>query len=101
YGRLVERPVYETYNAQFMNRDLAAFVQPADASLWRGEPAARAKVSFRGKYPADFLVQPAPKRMAAWHLVGGLDALEKANLTGKEPNDGYPVLLADWIQRDG
>ena len=37
----------------------------------------------------------------AWHLVGGLDALEESELTGQEPDDGYPVLLEDWIRRDG
>jgi L-alanine-DL-glutamate epimerase-like enolase superfamily enzyme len=33
--------------------------------------------------------------------VGGLDLLEPGELTGSEPRDGYPVLLRDWIQRDG
>jgi L-alanine-DL-glutamate epimerase-like enolase superfamily enzyme len=91
YGQLLQRPVYETYNAEFMNRDLSAFLQPAS----------RTAVSFRGKYPADFLVQPVPQQLAAWHLVGGLDPLDKSELTGTEPEDGYPVLLADWIKRDG
>ena len=39
--------------------------------------------------------------MPAWHLVGGLDPLYSNELTGSEPDDGYPVLLADWIERDG
>jgi L-alanine-DL-glutamate epimerase-like enolase superfamily enzyme len=30
-----------------------------------------------------------------------VDALEASDLTGSEPNDGYPVLLGDWIERDG
>jgi hypothetical protein len=34
-------------------------------------------------------------------LVGGLDPLEAGDLTGQEPDDGYPVLLGDWIDRDG
>jgi len=91
YGQLVGRPVYETYCSEFMNRDLAAFL----------EPAASASVSFRGKFPADFLVASRPDRLRAWHLVGGLDLLESEERTGGEPDDGYPVLLADWIQRDG
>lgn len=90
YGRLHERPVYTTYTGEFLNSDLAAFLQPAA----RG-------VSFAGKYPADFLVREPPCRLRAWHLVGGLDALEPADLTGQEPDDGYPVLLRDWIARDG
>jgi L-alanine-DL-glutamate epimerase-like enolase superfamily enzyme len=37
----------------------------------------------------------------AWHLVGGLDPLTEDELTGDEPDDGYPVLLRDWIRTDG
>ena len=91
YGQLLQRPVYETYTSEFMNRDLGAFLQPAS----------RTPVSFRGKYPADFFVQPVPQQLAAWHLVGGLDPLDQSELTGTEPADGYPLLLADWIKRDG
>jgi L-alanine-DL-glutamate epimerase-like enolase superfamily enzyme len=39
--------------------------------------------------------------LVAWHLVAGLDPLEPSDLTGAEPQDGYPILLADWIKRDG
>jgi len=87
YGQLVGQPIYKTYTADFMNRDLASYLTPA-------EP-------FRGKYPADFLVAEPPTRLLAWHLVGGLDPLDASDLSGAEPNDGYPVLLADWIRRDG
>ena len=91
YGMLLERPVYETYNAAYMNRDLAAYLTPApDAS-----------VSFEGKYPEDFFVRPRPDKVPAWHLVGGLDALDEADLTGSEPDDGEPLVLPDWIERDG
>jgi L-alanine-DL-glutamate epimerase-like enolase superfamily enzyme len=34
-------------------------------------------------------------------MVGGLDPLGPEDLTGTEPDDGYPVLLPDWIDRDG
>jgi L-alanine-DL-glutamate epimerase-like enolase superfamily enzyme len=80
--------VYETYSGEWMNRDLSAFL------------AAEA-VDFAGRYPVEFLVQAPEKRLAVWHLVGGVDALESADLTGQEPDDGYPVLLTDWIERDG
>ena len=90
YGNLLNRPVYSTYNSEFMNTDLARFI----------EPAAGAKVSFAGKYPADFLETP-PSKLPAWHLVGGKDLLDASELTGSEPEDGYPVLLPDWIERDG
>jgi L-alanine-DL-glutamate epimerase-like enolase superfamily enzyme len=34
-------------------------------------------------------------------LIGGKDPIEPNELTGSEPEDGYPVLLRDWIRRDG
>jgi L-alanine-DL-glutamate epimerase-like enolase superfamily enzyme len=33
--------------------------------------------------------------------VGGKDPIDPSELTGAEPDDGYPVLLRDWIRRDG
>jgi L-alanine-DL-glutamate epimerase-like enolase superfamily enzyme len=91
YGQVHQRPVYETYTAPFLNRDLAAYLQPAQPG----------SVSFRGLYPADFLVDQPPRQLRAWHLVGGLDPLDATELTGTEPHDGYPVLLRDWIKQDG
>jgi L-alanine-DL-glutamate epimerase-like enolase superfamily enzyme len=91
YGQLHGCPTYETYHAGFMNRDLGYYLRPAP----------QAGVSFQGKYPADFLATCRPESLVAWHLVGGLDLLEASELTGKEPDDGYPVLLEDWIRRDG
>lgn len=91
YGVVHRKDVYTTYNAAHLSHDLAAFI----------EPAADLPISFAGKYPEDFLVTKPPKRLKAWHLVGGVDALEPSDLTGQEPQDGIPVLLADWIDRDG
>jgi L-alanine-DL-glutamate epimerase-like enolase superfamily enzyme len=90
YGVSVGRDVYSTYNSEFMSYDLSRYLEPADD----------VKVSFVGKYPADYL-QACPDKMAAWHLVGGKDLLDEAELSGNEPDDGYPVLLGDWIRRDG
>lgn len=91
YGNMHRIPVYETYNSEYMNADLAHFIAPAE----------RTRVSFAGKYPKDFLVFPRQDRMLAWHLVGGMDPIDTEELTGSEPDDGYPFLLSDWIQRDG
>src|SRR6185295_7894952 len=44
YGVLHNVPVYDTYNADWMNHDLS----------WYLEPANDAGVDFRGKYPQDF-----------------------------------------------
>ncbi|MHC4641807.1 MAG: enolase C-terminal domain-like protein [Planctomycetota bacterium] len=91
YGQLLNRDVYSTYNAEFMNADLSYFLKAADDSDF----------SFAGKYPADFLTFPPAKTLPAWHLVGGKDLLDASELTGTEPDDGYPVLLPEWIKRDG
>jgi L-alanine-DL-glutamate epimerase-like enolase superfamily enzyme len=90
FGQLHQLPVYETYGPEFLSRDLAAELAPA-------QPL----VNFTGRYPRDFLQPRPPNRLRAWHLVGGLDVLEASELTGHEPQDGYPLLLADWIRRDG
>jgi L-alanine-DL-glutamate epimerase-like enolase superfamily enzyme len=90
FGRLHGVPVYETYAPPFLNRDLGDYLTPAAGSA----------VSFAGRYPADFLVK-APERLRAWHLVGGVDLLDDSERTGAEPDDGYPVTLPEWIERDG
>lgn len=90
-GRLLDRPVYETYGADFLASDLAAYLVPANGSA----------ISFQGLFPDHFLQTPRSNRLPAWHLVGGKDPVEPADLTGEEPQDGYPVLLRDWIRRDG
>jgi len=90
YGVVNGVPTYETYGPVHMNRDLASFLEPVPGIA-----------DFAGKHPMDFLVSNPPDLMPAWHLVGGLDLLDQSELTGEEPDDGYPVLLEDWIRRDG
>jgi L-alanine-DL-glutamate epimerase-like enolase superfamily enzyme len=91
YGQLLNRDVYTTYNAEFMTHDLSHYLTPAgDADF-----------SFAGKYPADFFSNPPARTMPAWHLVAGKDPLDASELNGSEPDDGYPVVLADWIKQDG
>jgi L-alanine-DL-glutamate epimerase-like enolase superfamily enzyme len=93
FGNLNAVPIYETYTSTFMHRDLASYLTPA-------EGRAAAEVTFAGRYPADYFA-PRKMKLPAWHLVGGKDPVDTAELTGSEPKDGYPVLLKDWIQRDG
>lgn len=90
YGILHNLPAYDIYGPDHLNNDLAAWLEPADKA-----------VSFKGKYPRDFLVYPRPQSLPVWHLVGGLDRLYLEDLDGTEPDDGYPVLLRDWIRADG
>ena len=91
FGVLHGVPTYQTYNASFMNTDLAHYLEPAEG----------ADVSFAGRYPENFLILRRPQELPAWHLVGGKDPIDPAELTGAEPDDGEPVLLRDWIRRDG
>ena len=86
YGRLLNKPFFRTCNAEYMNNDLSALLEPAEL--------------FKGKYPEVFFVEPA-RELPVWHLVGGKDPLCESELTGDEPDDGFPVLLKDWITRDG
>ncbi|MGV3754316.1 MAG: enolase C-terminal domain-like protein [Verrucomicrobiota bacterium] len=91
YGNLLGLPVYETYGPAYMNRTLEQLLTPAEDT----------KVSFQGLYPQDFFAKTRPDKLPAWHLVGGLDLLTDADRKGTEPNDGYPVVLTEWIKRDG
>lgn len=89
YGTVHRVPTYQTYTKEYMNQDLFSY--------YDGEDAER----FRGLYPADFFRTPPEKVLKAWHLVGGKDPLDERDLTGSEPQDGYPLLLSDWIRTDG
>ena len=91
YGQRLGRDVYTTYSPEFMNRDLAHFLVPAQGS----------DATFLGRFPHEFLAAAPATQLRAWHLVGGLDPLDRSELRGDEPQDGYPVLLRDWIERDG
>ncbi|MDA1039747.1 MAG: mandelate racemase/muconate lactonizing enzyme family protein [Planctomycetota bacterium] len=90
FGVANDIDTYHSYTADFLTCDLAdLFAEPAQMA------------SFRGLYPSDFLEFPAPRQLRAWHLVGGLDPLTSADAPEDLPADGHPVLLADWIARDG
>jgi L-alanine-DL-glutamate epimerase-like enolase superfamily enzyme len=91
FGVLNGVSTYDTYNAHFMTHDLAHFLTPAPG----------ADVSFTGRFPDEFLAHPRLDSIPAWHLIGGKDPIDPDELTGTEPDDGYPVLLRDWIRRDG
>ena len=86
FGKSRGVPSFRTYNRQYMDHDLAWFF---------GDPA------FRGKYPQDYFAANVPEKLPVWHLVGGKDLLLESERTGKEPEDGYPVSLEKWIERDG
>lgn len=90
FGNLLGQPIYELYGPEHLTPDLSAFLEPAPDS----------RVSFAGRYPSHYLTSRR-NTLPVWHLVGGLDPVEPAELRGGEPDDGYPVLLRDWIRSDG
>jgi L-alanine-DL-glutamate epimerase-like enolase superfamily enzyme len=94
YGMVHGADVYATYEREHLSTDLAALFAADGAD-------AATTAAFRGRFPADFLDPVPPRGLLAWHLVGGLDPLDAADLTGGEPRDGEPVTLVDWIVRDG
>lgn len=89
FGNIVNRPVYQTYTSTYMNKDLSHYLSPADDIV----------ISFKDKYPSDFIM-PKQNRLIAWHTVGGEDVISESKLNGLEPNDGYPVHLTEWIRQD-
>lgn len=90
FGKSVGLPTFQTFTPELMENDLSAYLEPASGS----------SVSFDGKYPSDYFVD-AESSLVACHLVGGKDPLDDSELTGDEPDDGYPVTLKQWIDRDG
>ena len=90
YGMVNDVNIYDTYCSGYLNRDLGHYLESADDVAF----------SFDGQYPVDYLVDPRPDLLPAWHAVGGNDLLDDTQRTGSEPNDGYPVVLPDWIEKD-
>ena len=90
FGILHEIDIYKTYNSKYLSEDLSHYLKPAAD-----------EVSFDNRYPSDYLVEEGPSKLPVWHLVGGLDPIEKSDCKGTEPEDGYPVTLREWIKTDG
>ena len=87
YGQLLQRPVYETYSAEFMNRDLAAFLTPAEGS----------DISFHGKLPADYLSAGGVLTFAPGEGVKLLTVQVNGDLQ-TEPNESFVVNLSGAVQ---
>ncbi|HET6407397.1 MAG TPA: enolase C-terminal domain-like protein [Chthoniobacteraceae bacterium] len=86
FARLLDRPVFAALDREFLS---ASLTDSFDGDL-----------SFVDRWPADYLI-PREDRLPVWHLVGGLDPLDLTDLTGTEPQDGYPLTLRQWIREDG
>jgi len=92
FGVLHGVDTYCTYTQEYMNYNLASYLQ-ADVD---------AAGSFDGKYPADFLSKSVPTTLPVWHMVGGLDPITCDDVSFEpKPADDYPSVLIDWIRTDG
>ncbi len=92
YGVVNETPTYLTYTRPWLNHDLSAYLEPAVDCP---------QVTFKNRFPVDYFRPVAATEMLAWHLVGGLDFLTKAEAGKNLVADGYPSSLDEWIERDG
>ncbi|MCD6350881.1 MAG: hypothetical protein J7M26_02070 [Armatimonadetes bacterium] len=85
YGRLHGASTYDLYGPDFVDDDLSRYLGPR----------------FAGRYLSDYLKPAYRPELPAFHLVGGLDKLTQAEITDDDPDDGLPVSLDQWIERDG
>jgi len=76
---------YDGYGREFMEYDLSRYFGP----------------EFQGKYLGDYLHDSYKPQMPIFHLVGGMDKLRREEVTDEDPDDGLPVSLQEWIERDG
>ncbi len=90
FGNLNQIDIYRTYGRDFLPRPLSDFFTgAAQRSL------------FQDRFLDEFLIHGPPSTLPVWHLVGGLDPLTQDQIRPEHPTDGHPVLLRDWIRRDG
>ena len=85
FGNLNGICTYDGYGPEFIDHDLSRYLGP----------------QFAGKYAADYIHGAYKPELPIFHLVGGLDKLRRDEVTDEDPQDGFPVALEDWIERDG
>ncbi|NLA06365.1 MAG: hypothetical protein GX872_01895, partial [Firmicutes bacterium] len=85
FGRVNGISSYDGYGPEFMSRDLGVYLGP----------------EFKGRYLADYIKKSYEPYIPVFHLVGGKDRLRQSEITGSDPEDGFPVSLDEWIKKDG
>ena len=83
FGKAAGRSAYACYGAEFVNHDLARYLDDG----------------FAGEYLDRYVTAEPRPRMPLYHLVGALDPLTPSDVA--EPvGDGLPETLGEWIVRD-
>lgn len=84
YGKVNGLNSYNTLSSEFMNHDLAYYLDD----------------QFAGEYLDRYTLRQPKPRIPLYHLVGALDPLTAADVT-KPITDGLPVTLGEWIAANG
>jgi len=96
FGMVNRVPLYKSYCGDFMDRDAASYF----SASYFSDPRS-GFMNTEGLFPADFFRSQPLRKLKVWHLVGGDDPLTESDISAGMPDDGYPILLRDWIRRDG
>jgi L-alanine-DL-glutamate epimerase-like enolase superfamily enzyme len=83
YGKVHGRHVYDCYGPEWMNADLARYLDS----------------QFAGEYLDRYTLRRPKPRMPLYHLIGALDALTDADVK-ERLDDGLPNTLGEWIIKD-
>jgi L-alanine-DL-glutamate epimerase-like enolase superfamily enzyme len=83
YGRLHGRHVWECYGPEWLEQDLAHYLDER----------------FRGESLAPYVLAKPKPRLPLYHLVGALDALVDGDVKERLA-DGLPNTLGEWILKD-
>ena len=84
YGRVNGLNSYNALSEEFMNHDLANYLDE----------------QFAGEYLDQYTLREPKERMPLYHLIGALDPLTDADV-GERIGDGLPETLPEWIAADG
>jgi L-alanine-DL-glutamate epimerase-like enolase superfamily enzyme len=84
YGRVHNESSYNLLSAEYMNHDLAEYLDE----------------NFQGEYLDQYTLREPKETLPLYHLVGALDPLTDKDID-KRIDDGLPETLPEWIAADG
>ena len=85
FGKVNKISSYEGYGPDFMKYNLSKYLGK----------------EFKGKYLSFYLKNNLEEKLPIFHLVGGVDKLEKEEVKDKDSQDNLPGSLEEWIEREG
>jgi len=85
FGKVNGISSYEGYGPDFMECDLSRYLGK----------------EFKGKHLSFYIKDDLDEKLPVFHLVGGLDKLEKKERGEKNFKDTLPDSLEEWIEKEG